>query len=670
MKHKINEEFNSNKNELITINQKFEQIQSKNDEYKKVIIEKDQQIKNYEETVDNNEKIIQELKLNNTNLLNQLNTNKMNFEEQKTINKEKELIEKELMMIKNKNKELKETIKERENEITELNNKYNNIQNELNNQNIIINKNKSIETEYLNIKKNLEITENENDNIKKDINEKSKLITVLLNEKKNIQNDIFNLKNNFGNLQKKLEEQIKINNITNKELEKYRIDSEENKRIKQENQLLKQKNQELQNIINDLNNKLSNMNNKVQTSIIEPKPPIRPKKEIEPLDLYDRPTLIGLNNIGATCFMNSTLQCLSQTKALTNYFLKETSLDCIINNNIALTNRNAPQLSPTYLELIKQLWNNQNNSRSYSPNHFMSIIEKMNPLFKQGQAGDSKDFIIFILEQFHKELKRSIKQKNNNFTINNQPLNQYDKNNAFNHFFNEFQEECSIISDIFFGINETTNICCNCKNNFTSRGLPYPICYNYGIFNCLIFPLEEVKKMKNNSMNFYNYINFNQNNRVSIYECFYYNQKTDCFTGDNKNYCNNCKQLYDSFYTTTIFTCPEILVLILNRGKDNIYNVKIDFTETIDISQFVLQKDIPQMIYNLYGVITHIGQSGPNAHFVAFCKSPIDNHWYKYNDAIVSSINNLQKEVIDFGTPYILFYQKNKPINLKIKLDD
>ena len=85
----------------------------------------------------------------------------------------------------------------------------------------------------------------------------------------------------------------------------------------------------------------------------------------------------------------------------------------------------------------------------------------------------------------------------------------------------------------------------------------------------------------------------------------------------------------------------------------------MDFIETIDITQFVQQKDRPQLIYNLYGVITHIGQSGPNAHFVASCKSPIDNKWYRYNDAFVNPINNLQKEVIEFGTPYILFYQKN-----------
>ena len=224
----------------------------------------------------------------------------------------------------------------------------------------------------------------------------------------------------------------------------------------------------------------------------------------------------------------------------------------------------------------------------------------------------------------------------------------------------EFSKECSILSDLFFGINETTNICLNCKNYYESKKLSYPICYNYGIFNCLIFPLEEVKNMKNNLLKNNNQININiDNNRVTIYDCFYYNQKSDLFTGENKNYCNVCKKLWDSIYTSRIFSSPNILILILNRGKGNIFNVKLDFNEVIDITQFVIQKDKPQLIYSLYGVITHIGESGPNAHFMASCRSPVDNKWYRYNDAMVNPINNIQKEIIDFGTPYILFYQKN-----------
>ena len=191
------------------------------------------------------------------------------------------------------------------------------------------------------------------------------------------------------------------------------------------------------------------------------------------------------------------------------------------------------------------------------------------------------------------------------------------------------------------------------------QGLSPPIIYNYQIFNCLIFPLEEVKNMKNNNlMQNNNYLQMNPNNIVTIYDCFFYNQKTELFTGENQNYCNLCKQLCDSLYTSKIYVSPNVLVLILNRGKGNIYNVKLDFTEKIDITDYVLQKESPKIIYTLYGVITHIGQSGPSAHFIASCRSPVDFKWYKYNDAFVTEITNFQKEVIEFGTPYILFYQK------------
>ena len=158
--------------------------------------------------------------------------------------------------------------------------------------------------------------------------------------------------------------------------------------------------------------------------------------------------------------MNSTLQCLSQTKELTNFFLDKKHINRITNNNIALKNKNFLQLSPVFLELINKLWE-ENGNKSFSPTKFMNIINNMNPLFKTGQAGDAKDFIIFILEQLHKELKKSVNIPGNKTPS---PLNQYDKNNAFLYFFNDFQKECSIISDIFFGFTETTNECLFCKN--------------------------------------------------------------------------------------------------------------------------------------------------------------------------------------------------------------
>ena len=41
------------------------------------------------------------------------------------------------------------------------------------------------------------------------------------------------------------------------------------------------------------------------------------------------------------------------------------------------------------------------------------------------------------------------------------------------------------------------------------------------------------------------------------------------------------------------------MVIILNRGKGYIYDIKLNFTERIDITHFLLQKDKHQIIYNL-----------------------------------------------------------------------
>ena len=368
--------------------------------------------------------------------------------------------------------------------------------------------------------------------------------------------------------------------------------------------------------------------------------------DIDPIKTYTKPTLIGLNNIGATCYMNATLQCFSQTEPLTRYFLKDKNKEMILR----LAQNKDSQFTKYYMELIHELWNKsryQERNPSYSPYKFRKIVEQMNPLFKEGQANDAKDFIIFVLESLHIELRKP----NNNIVIN-YPINQYDRNSSLKSCICQLEKEgVSIISDLFYGFNETLNECQNCVR-VGNNGLKY----NHQMFHLLIFPLEEVRKYKLQYYN--NQLNNFYNNCVLLDDCFYYNQKMDYFCGDNANFCNQCQLLCDAKNLTRIYSSPIILIIMLNRGKNNIYNVNVVFDEVIDITKFVQTKDQPQLSYSLYGVITHLGQSGPTAHFVAACKSPIDNRWYRYNDAMVKLITNFKNDVLNFGVPYILFYKK------------
>ena len=356
---------------------------------------------------------------------------------------------------------------------------------------------------------------------------------------------------------------------------------------------------------------------------------------------------IGLNNIGATCYMNATLQCLSHNIKLTNYFLSPK------HENFIKSDENI--LSKSYLEILKRLWIKQynNNKSNYSPNDFKEKISQMDSLFKGVAANDSKDLINFILQQLHSELNKN-KYKNNNIINNNfMNINQNNEQEVLKYFLNDYQKNhCSIISDLFYGVIETKTECLQCKQRNQINGIFDPLySYNFQIFSFLIFPLEEVRKLKSEINNFYY-------NEVNLEDCFYYYEKEEIMQGDNQMWCKYCRENTQSKYCTIIYSSPEHFIIILNRGKGNIFNVKLNFKEIIDISKFVCIKMSQNLIYQLYAIVTHLGPSSMSGHFIAFCKSPIDNMWYKYNDSLVDMIGKNFNDIHDFGCPYILFYER------------
>ena len=357
---------------------------------------------------------------------------------------------------------------------------------------------------------------------------------------------------------------------------------------------------------------------------------------------------IGLNNIGATCYMNATLQCFSHTIKLTNYFFFKKHQNWI--------NSDENILSQSYLEVLKKLWIRKynNNKSNYSPNDFKNIISQMDPLFMGIAANDSKDLINFILQQLHSELNKT-KYENNSFNLNNINLNQNDEQVVLKYFLEDYKRKNqSIISDLFFGIIETVTECLLCKQRNQLNGIFNPFySYNFQIINFIIFPLEEIRKAKGQALGF----NLKE---VNIYDCFDFYQKEDIMQGDNQMWCKYCRQNTNSKYCTLIYSSPEYFILILNRGKGNKYNVKLNFEEVIDISRFVKIKKNIILKYQLYAVVTHIGPSSMSGHFISFCRSPIDRMWYKFNDSQVDFMGKSFNSIHEFGCPYILFYERQE----------
>ena len=122
------------------------------------------------------------------------------------------------------------------------------------------------------------------------------------------------------------------------------------------------------------------------------------------------------------------------------------------------------------------------------------------------------------------------------------------------------------------------------------------------------------------------------------------------------------KNLADAIIVNKIFTSPEVLTIILNRGKGLEFKVAFSFQYFIDINNFIVDKSSGKNnTYELIGILCHFGPSGMSGHFIAYCKSPIDKNWYCYNDATVVQCKGLP----DIGTnanvdgiPYVLYYQR------------
>ena len=413
-----------------------------------------------------------------------------------------------------------------------------------------------------------------------------------ISQQNNINNNSYQKNNSIQNVNSNPAPIFNNNNSNNNNFNNYQINDFQN---------------------NANNNKITNQNNNVVNNESSPNLP-RNSLDIKKLCAN------GLQNIGATCYMNATLQCLAHIDKFIKYLFGKRK---DIKNE-----RYEKKLTNSFLEVLENIWEN-NSIKDYPPNNFKELISKMNPLFAGIQANDSKDLVLFLLETMHNELN---KVKNANIMYEDD-VDQYNFYNSLQSFTKYFQKNFqSIVSDLFYGMYDSIMKCLNC-NIMT---------HNIQCYNILIIPLEEVRKFKNRAIN-----------QVTIRECFEYYQKPEYMTGENQIYCNKCKQMANSMNSSNLIIGPKVLVINLNRGKGLQFDIKLDFDEYIDINDFIYFKNSPCK-YQLIGVVTHFGPSGMSGHFIAFCKSFVDNKWYKYNDSLVSPSSF--PDAKNTGVPYILFY--------------
>ena len=117
------------------------------------------------------------------------------------------------------------------------------------------------------------------------------------------------------------------------------------------------------------------------------------------------PGLTGLGNLGNTCFMNSALQCLSNSVPLTRYFLSDKHKE-ELNRDNPLGMRG--EIALAYAGLLHQMWKEQYSS--VAPRQFKMQVGRFAPQFSGYQQQDSQELLAFLLDGLHEDLNR-VKKK-------------------------------------------------------------------------------------------------------------------------------------------------------------------------------------------------------------------------------------------------------------------
>ena len=161
--------------------------------------------------------------------------------------------------------------------------------------------------------------------------------------------------------------------------------------------------------------------------------------------------LVGLENLGNTCYMNAALQCLSHIKFLANYFIYDKYLLQMgtLNSEVVLE----------FANFVKQLWISESRA-VLSPKAMRAVIAKRFPDFGGFSQHDAQEFLAMFLDSLHEDLNR-IRKKD--FPKNPDWKGEADSEFSSVFWSNHLQCHQSIFVPLFHGQLKNVVECTTCR---------------------------------------------------------------------------------------------------------------------------------------------------------------------------------------------------------------
>lgn len=411
--------------------------------------------------------------------------------------------------------------------------------------------------------------------------------------------------------------------------------------------------------------------------------------------------LSGLDNMGNTCYMNSTLQCLGKIRCLNDYLIddelykhyfdqyltenikdvlaakarKDKGLDADASVTIYVkdfNNKHDYSITDALHNLLSQMWLE---NCEITPRTMKEAISRApKSIFGGYSQQDSQEVLSLILDRIHEECKTddvSIDFKKvppsvlemfkirNRYAIQlkNQDITPEDKKiltNELRKYMNDNYEDSVQLKAISHwqkyieknGCSLLTELFCGqfcssiqCeKCNFNSP--------SFDIFmGVLSIPIPE-------------------SGESTLEECLETFSKEEHLTGENQYKCDNCNEKTDAIKKMWLFELPPVVIIQLKRFKHlgnslmkNSSKVKFPI-KGLTFTKNMFPFHVDDAKYDLCAITQHTGSIN-GGHYVAYGLNHINKKWYIYNDNKIAHVpeSDLEGELIT-NNSYVLYYEK------------
>lgn len=372
----------------------------------------------------------------------------------------------------------------------------------------------------------------------------------------------------------------------------------------------------------------------------------------------------GLVNFGVTCYMNATLQALSATLPLANFFRDDEFRKSVQRENWKGSKGVLPQL---YSNIIHSLW--QGDVEVIKPTTFRTFCGRLNREWGIDRQQDAKEFFDFLVDCLHEDLNSKWSETPYKALTELEEQRREAMPRAVVariEWGRYIHREQSFLTSLFGGQHASRLRCITC--GFTST--TYEAFYSISV---------EVARPRSSS------------GVVTLDECLRSYCSEEMLSGDEVWKCPHCRREREATKQITITRAPQFLVVHFKRfaaGRSTTarkVRTPIDFPlRGFDLEPYMLPQPsaeeaaeiarkynsqnvrpelamMPPYIYDAYAVMRHIGTTLTSGHYTCAVKDVARKCWRMFND---TRVTDFQPEQLGHGAAltneeaYIVFYQR------------